>query len=165
MRNTKTIVAVASVAVLVFASVAFAEFGQGGKGHRMGRWAAVMNDLTPEQQKQATALKIEAMKKFEEFRSQMAKKRIELMELASKDTPDEQAIEKKRQELWSIQDAARNEHRAMGTKFRALLTPEQRKKLGPFGPGMGMGMGKKHGRGFGQGHHGHGGGLSGRSES
>jgi Spy/CpxP family protein refolding chaperone len=95
-------------------------------------------------------MRTEFMKKQEAVRSQMAQKRIELLELASKDKPDEQAIEKKRQEMWALQDQARDERRAMGTKFRALLTPEQRQKLGPVGMGMGFGRGAG-GCGFGAG--------------
>jgi len=35
----------------------------------------------------------------------------------------------------------------MSTKFRSLLTPEQRQKLGPLGPGAGMGCGGRFGAG------------------
>jgi Spy/CpxP family protein refolding chaperone len=148
MRNTKMMVAVATVAVLLMAAAVHAEPGKGGPGfgHGHGKWAAIMNELTPEQQTQMKALKIEGLKKHEEFRSQIAKKRIELMELASKDNPDEQVLVKKQQEIWALKDQARNDHRAMKLKFRALLTPEQRQKLGPLGFGMGMGRGMgKHG--------------------
>jgi len=155
--------ALASLGVLLMVSSVYA--GPGGMcfgggmcpnggmsfGRGMARWAAAL-DLTEAQQKQVQALRIEFMKKQEDLRSQMAKKRIELLEVASAGTVDEQTIEKKKQEIWALQDAARNERRAMGTKFRALLTPEQRQKLGPFGPGMGRGcMGKGFGQGSGQG--------------
>ena len=48
----------------------------------------------------------------------------------------------------------RNERRAMSTKFRSFLTPEQRQKLGTFGPdggGMGCGGGFGGGQGMGKG--------------
>jgi hypothetical protein len=84
---------------------------------------------------------------MEALRSEVAQKRIEMLDLASKDKPDEQAIEKKRQEIWALKDSMRNDRRAMGTKIRSLLTPEQKQKLGPF---AGIGM-DKGGMGFGGG--------------
>jgi len=165
MKSNKAIMAVAVMGILLMATAVHAEFGRGmgGPGHGQGKWAAVMKELTPEQQAQAKALKLEGLKKHEEFRSQIAKKRIELMELASADKPDEQTIVKKQQEIWALKDQARNERRAMGLKFRALLTPEQKQKFGFFGLGMGMGMGfGKHG--CMRGGHGPGGGMMGQSE-
>ena len=136
-----TVFAASMMALVVVVSAASAQqmgcrFGGAGKG------AAVWPDLTPEQQKQMTALRNEFFKKQETLRSDMAKKRIELMDLASKDKPDDQAIEKKRQEIWDMQDAMRSEQRSMSTKFRALLTPDQKQKLGAADPGVGgMGFG------------------------
>jgi Spy/CpxP family protein refolding chaperone len=117
----------------------------------MGPGGAVWGDLTKEQQKQVETLKLDLLKKTEPLRAQMSQKRIEMMELTSKDNPDEQAIEKKRQEIWDLQDTMRNERRAMSTKFRSVLTPEQRQKLGAFGPGAGMGGGFGGGQGMGRG--------------
>jgi Spy/CpxP family protein refolding chaperone len=127
MRFTKTTLLAALIAVLLMASGASAQMGccPGGAGKGAAAWA----DLTPDQQN-------------------LAKKRIELMELASKEKPDEQAIEKKRKEIWDLQDAMRNERRSMATKFRALLTPDQKQKLGPMGFGFG-GMGPGGFCGFG----------------
>jgi Spy/CpxP family protein refolding chaperone len=152
MKSTKTMVVLVSLGVLLMVCSVYAGpggmgFGHGG-GKGMGRWIEALN-LTPEQQKQVDALRLEFMKKGEDMRSQIARKRIEIMEMASGGKLDEQTLTKKKQELWTLQDAARNERRAMGTKFRALLTPEQREKIGPFGPGMG-------GKGFGKHFGGHG---------
>ena len=156
MKFSRVTVLAASMMVLLVASAASAQqmgccFGGGARG------SAIWGDLTSEQQKQVTELRNEFFKKQETLRSDMAKKRIEMMEMASKENPDEQAIEKKKQEIWSLQDAMRNEGRAMSTKFRALLTPEQKQKLGPGGPGFG-GMNLGGGRGFGGGGCGFGGG-------
>lgn len=134
MTFTRASVLAASMMVLLVASAASAQqMGccSGGAG------AAVSGDLTSEQQKQVTTLRNGFFKNQETLRSDMVKKRIELMELASKDNSDEQAIEKKKQEIWAVQDAMRSEARAMTTKFRALLTPEQKQKLGPGDPGFG----------------------------
>jgi Spy/CpxP family protein refolding chaperone len=158
MKSYRSMMVVVSLGVLLMVSSVYAGprgmgFGSGMcPGGGMGQWAATL-DLTPEQQKQAQALRIEFMKKQEELRSQIAKKRIELLETTTSGAADEPTIEKKKQEMWALQDAARNERRAMGTKFRAILTPEQRQKLGPFGPGMGGGcLGQGAGQGFGKRH-------------
>jgi Spy/CpxP family protein refolding chaperone len=158
MNGTKVLTAVVFVSVVLAASVAFA--GQGpGWCCGMGR-GQVMANLTPEQQKQVTALRLEFLKKTEPLGTQMRQKRIELMELAAKDKADEQTLEKKRQEIWDLQDKMRNERRAFQTKFRSLLTPEQKQQLGPgagmgFGPGGGCGFGRGGccgaGKGFGRG--------------
>ncbi len=136
MGVIRATVLAASITVLLVASAASAQqMGccSGGAGRNTSLWG----DLTSEQQKQVTALRNEFFKKQETLRSDMAKKRIEMMEMASKENPDEQAIDKKKQEIWALQDAMRNEGREMGTKFRALLTPEQRQKLAPDGLGFG----------------------------
>jgi len=134
------------LAVLLASTVVYAGGCCGGM--MGGQPAAVLQDMTKEQQKQVADLRTEFLKKQEQLRAEMGKKRIELMELAQKENPDEQAIEKKKQETWSLQDAMRNEARSFGTKFRALLTPEQRQKLGP---GTGMGCAGLGGPGFGRG--------------
>ncbi len=138
MKTRLSVAAVLLVLSLVISGTALA--ARGGCC-AAGEGPAVMNELTPEQKQQVLSLRTDFMKKQEAVRSEMAKKRIEMMELASKDKPDEQAIEKKRQEMWAVQDNMRNERRAMGTKFRAILTPEQRQKMAPIGTGMGMGFG------------------------
>lgn len=146
MKSRMFLIAAASVIVFAAVSVVQAQPGW-GPGHGKGRGAAIWNELSKDQQQQAAALRLEFLKKKEALRSEMGQKRIEMMELASKPNVDEQSLQKKREEIWALQDKMRNERRAMGTKFRSLLTPEQRQKLGPLGPGMGMGMG--HGRGAG----------------
>jgi len=150
MKSTKVMIPAALLVALFVAVTVYAGPGRGGGGG-MGPGGAVWGDLTKEQQKQVESLRLDVLKKTEPLRSQISQKRIEMMELSSKDNPDEQAIEKKRQEIWALQDAMRNERRAMSTKFRSLLTPEQRQKLGAFGPGAGMGCGAGFGGGQGMG--------------
>jgi Spy/CpxP family protein refolding chaperone len=156
MRFTRATVLTAALMVLLVASAASAQ-QMGCCSGGIGTGAAVWGDLTSEQQKQMSGLRNEFFKKQETLRSDMAKKRIEMMEMASKENPDELAIDKKKQEIWALQDSMRNEGRAMSTKLRALLTPEQKQKLGPGGPGFG-GMNPGTGRGFGGGGCGFGGG-------
>ncbi len=149
MRFIKASMLAASIMVLLVASAASAQ-QMGCCSGGAGRNTALWGDLSPEQQKQVTALRNEFFKKQETLRSDMAKKRIELMEMASKENTDEPAIDKKKQEIWTLQDAMRNQGRDMSTKFRALLTPEQRQKLGAGGIGFG-GMNPGGGCGFGGG--------------
>jgi Spy/CpxP family protein refolding chaperone len=156
MRFNRSTVLTAALMILLVASAASAQ-QMGCCSGGIGTGAAVWGDLTSEQQKQMSALRTEFFKKQETLRSEMAKKRIEMMEMASKENPDEQSIDKKKQEIWALQDSMRNEGRAMSTKLRALLTPEQKQKLGPGGPGFG-GMNPGTGRGFGGGGCGFGGG-------
>ena len=150
MKSTKVVIPVALLIALFMAVTVYAGPGRWG-GDGMGPGGAVWGDLTKEQQKQVESLRLDLLKKTEPLRAQMSQKRIEMMELTSKDNPDEQAIEKKRQEIWALQDSMRNERRAMSTKFRSLLTPEQRQKLGALGPGAGMGCGGRFGAGQGMG--------------
>jgi len=149
MKSTKVVIPVALLIALFLAVTVYAGPGRWGGG--MGPGGAVWGDLTKEQQKQVESFRLDLLKKTEPLRAQMSQKRIEMMELTSKDNPDEQAIEKKRQEIWALQDTMRNERRAMSTKFRSLLTPEQRQKLGASGPGGGMGCGGGFGGGQGMG--------------
>lgn len=138
--KTKVSVAIVSLLfVLSLSAVAFAARGGCCAGAGAGG-PAILDELSPEQKQQVLSLRTEFMKKQEAVRSQMAQKSIELMELASKDKADEQAIEEKRQEMWALQDTMRNERRAMSTKFRSLLTPEQRQKFGALGMGFGGGF-------------------------
>lgn len=159
MNCRKVLIAVVAVAAMMVTSVAYAGCCGAGGG-RGGGWgpgwgAALGSDLSKDQQKQAAALRLDFIKKVQPIRAEIEKKRIEMMELNAADKPDEQAIQKKREEIWALRDSMRNERRAMGTKFQALLTPEQRQKLGTAGGGFGGGGcpfgGGKGGRGFGPG--------------
>ena len=124
----------------------------GGGGWSRGRGAAAPA-LTAEQQKQADSIRLNFLKKTEGLRSEMRKKRIELMELQAKKSPDEKAIDQVRQEIWGLQDKMIKERRAMSRELDAVLPPGQRPGLGGFGPGFckfgGPGRGRGFGRGFG----------------
>jgi zinc resistance-associated protein len=159
MSGTKVMVTVVSVLFLAVAVTAYAGPGWGcgggwcGGGFGPGPSRA---KLTPDQQKKADALRLDFFKKTEPLRSEMFQKRLELRELLTKDNPDEQAVQKKREEIWALQDKMVTARRAMGTKMRGLLTPEQRTKIGPLGPG-GFGRGGCWAAGYGRGGRGRGG--------
>jgi Spy/CpxP family protein refolding chaperone len=135
----KAMIPAVAVLILALAVPLHAEQASSSEPRGKGYAAAILGDLTPEQQKQTSALRLEFLKKQEALRAQMGTKRIELLELAGKEPVDEQALAKKRQEIWALQDQMRNERRELSTKLRAVLTPDQRQKVGPFGPGLGMG--------------------------
>jgi Spy/CpxP family protein refolding chaperone len=144
----RILVGVTCVLITVAVSAAY---GQTGCCAVQGNCPMIAGQLTPDQQKQLTELRIDFLKKQEAVRAELSKKRIELLEMASKQNSDEDAIEKKRQEIWSLQDSLRNESRQLSAKFRSMLTPEQKQKMGPMGLGMGAGGGRFNGSGMGMG--------------
>lgn len=161
MRNSKMIVGLVGAMTLMAVSTVFA-FGPCGAGCGFGQGMgkcpilASVDTLTKEQKDQISTLRTEFLRKQVMLRSQVAQKRIDLMELANKSPQDETAIQKKKEEIWAIKDELRNDRRAFGTKIRSLLTPEQREKIGVWmgrgagpcgagGCGMGMGMGGMRG--------------------
>ncbi len=155
MSFSKTIVGLVAMIAFLGATTAFAwgpggGCGMGGGMGGCGNCPAMGNlQLTAEQKDQMNVMRTEFLKKQEALRAESAQKKIEMMELASKKPADEGALTKKREEIWAIQDRMRAETRTMGTKFRSILTPEQKEKLGPGGFGCGVGGGC--GKGFGGG--------------
>ena len=152
MSATKVMVAVASVLGLAAAATVYAGPGWGCRGGWGGGFGPGTSraDLSAEQQKKAEALELDSLKQTEPLRAEMGKKRIEMRDLLSKENPDEQAVQKKREEIWALQDKMIAARRALATKLRSVLTPEQRSKIGPFGPG-GFGRGGYRGAGPGYG--------------
>jgi Spy/CpxP family protein refolding chaperone len=153
MKLSKVTVLAAISLVLLVTSVLYAgPGGLGGGPGGMGNGGAFWGNLSKEQKAQMNSLRLDFLKKQEPLREQMAKKRIELMEMTSKDKSDEGAIQKKKEEIWALQDQMRNERRAMSTNIRAMLTPEQRAEFGAMGPGAGCPMGMRGGMGGGRGY-------------
>jgi len=111
-------------------------------GPGMGSRVAMWGNLSPEQEKQVSAIRIASFKRQEQLRAEVGKKRIELMELAGKTNSGKLAIESKRQEIWALQDKARVERRTAGTRMRAILKADQGKQVGTFDQGMGPGYGR-----------------------
>ncbi len=154
MSFTKTIVGLVAVMAMLSATTVFA-WGPGGgcgacpmAGGGQGACPALGNlQLTDQQKDQISAMRTEFLKKQEALRAEKAQKRIEMLELSSKKPLDEAALEKKRQDIWAIQDKMTAEGRTMATKFRSVLTPEQKEKVGAGG--FGSGPGGCGGKGFG----------------
>ncbi|MFC1835078.1 Spy/CpxP family protein refolding chaperone, partial [Thermodesulfobacteriota bacterium] len=137
----RLIVVIACMAVLT-ASIGIANAGCCGGGG----WGPSQSGLTDQQRKDVDSLRLEFLKKTQDIRAEMGKKRLELMELAQKETIDRSAIEKKQDEIWALRDKMRTERRAMRKGIRSLLTPEQLKQRA-----LRKGFGKGFGRGFGRG--------------
>jgi Spy/CpxP family protein refolding chaperone len=94
-----------------------------------------VTSLTPDQQKKVDDLRIEFIKKTEGLRTQISKKRLELMELSGKSSPDQKALDKAEQELWTLQDALRAEYRTYDAKLAKIVPSEQRRGFGYGGFG------------------------------
>jgi len=167
MKKTSVMAVALTMVCLLVVPTLWAGQGGRGFGHGPGNFGAVLKDLSPEQQAQINTLRIDFMKKQLPLRTQMGQKRIEIAELTAAGKVDEATLQKKREEMWAIQDAMVKERRQFGTQLRAVLTPEQREKLGPFGGGMGGGFGCGFdgcGRGGKGGRGGHGGPMFGRAD-
>jgi Spy/CpxP family protein refolding chaperone len=91
--------------------------------------------LTPDQQKKVDDLRIEFIKKTEGLRTQISKKRLELMELSGKSSPDQKALDKAEQELWALQDTLRAEYRTYDAKMAKIVPSERRRGFGYGGFG------------------------------
>ncbi len=152
MKQVKMMVPLASLIIVLLTVTAYAEPFPACCAQGTG----LLGSLSKDQVKQARDMQIEGLKKMEPLTAELSKKRLEIMELTAKDKYDDQAVQKKREELWAVQDKIRAERRALGTKIRGLLTDEQKKSISSFdsgvggdlrgGPGCGMGRG-----GFGRG--------------
>jgi Spy/CpxP family protein refolding chaperone len=143
MKSARILGPLTLVLMVVFAASAYAQGCCGGG--RFGGLGPATAKLTAEQRKQVDSIRLDFLKKTEDIRSQMRKKRIELMELRTKATPDENAVDQVRQEIWALQDRMIKERREMSRAVDKLLTPEQRRSFSRFGRG---GMGR-FGRGGG----------------
>jgi Spy/CpxP family protein refolding chaperone len=145
MKSVIKIVVLSSLMIVFLAAGAYA--GPGGRCCMQGGGA--LSSLNADQLKKAKEIQIETLRKIQPLSAEKSKKRLEIMELASKEKYDDAAVQKKQDELWAIQDKIRAESREMGQKIRSLLTDEQKKTLCPLDTGVGCGM--RGGSGFGMG--------------
>lgn len=159
MKLARVAVAVFSMALLVGVASAYAQApccggGPGGWGAGpAGKGAAWKGfDLSADQQKQFKQLRLDFLKKTEPLRTELSKKRLEMMELNASDKYDDAAAQKTINEMRALRDKMRVERRAFKDKMRTILTPEQRQKMG--GSFLGRGGcpgGGRGGCGFGPG--------------
>jgi Spy/CpxP family protein refolding chaperone len=131
MKSAKLISLLSVIMVVAFVATAGAQCWRGnggfaGKGGPMAK-------LTPEQRQKVQSLRLEFLKKTEPIRSEMRKKRIEMMELQAQAKPDPKAVDRVRQEMWNLQDKMIKERREMARSLDGIIPPGQRGGFGRFG--------------------------------
>lgn len=159
MRVRPVAGALTVLVVVVAFSVADLSWAKGryGRHGKTPSIALIWSDLSADQKKQVDQIKLGYLKKTLDLKAQKRKLKVEMLEPALADSPDEQALEKKRDELWALKDKIRAHKRDAKKQLRKILTPEQRKEVGPFGPKLGRGFGFgtwRSGRGEGKGERG-----------
>lgn len=109
-------------------------------------------NLTAEQQTKITALRTAHLKKMQNYRLQMAQKRVELQTLRVADKPDMNAINKTIDEISVIRTQMMKDREKHRQDVRNLLDQDQKVYFDSFNRGracMGYGMGRGFGRGGG----------------
>ncbi|HOP85283.1 MAG TPA: Spy/CpxP family protein refolding chaperone [Syntrophorhabdaceae bacterium] len=118
-----------------------------GHGHAYG----FLNlNLSKEQQDKMWQLKERFRSETERLRYETFQKRQELKRLYADPTVDKATLLSKEKELNALNQALQDKKVQLRLEQRAILTPEQLKKLGEtgFGRGMGFGVAGFKGRGF-----------------
>ncbi len=115
---------------------------------RGGGWGCMNANVTPEQSAQLFDLRQQFMNDTARLRKQMMVKRAELAALWRSETPDQNQIQAKQQEV----NALRDQFQAKRTAFRLQnqqLCPQAGMGMGRGGGrGMAMGQGGGQGRGY-----------------
>jgi len=134
-KYKQTVAYLAVVAILFLGSAAYAQpFGdaqEGAAGYKQGRMKNHIKDLelTPEQQEQLKAQRIEQMKKGKELRNKLRAKRKALREELEKEDVDKSKIYGLVAEIKTIL-GNQVEQRVEGIlSTKEILTPEQFEKL------------------------------------
>jgi Spy/CpxP family protein refolding chaperone len=146
------------VALLVTASLAFAQwpgYGRGygyGVGPYYGRcWYASNLNLTPEQTGKLTSLQQSFLNETLPIRNELAAKVLELRTLMAQPSANAQKISAKQQEIFALQQKLQEKSLANQADARNILTPPQLSMLPP-GCGLGFAAGMGYGAGFGGGY-------------
>jgi Spy/CpxP family protein refolding chaperone len=132
LRKTWTIVSLLAVLVLGLGAADSAWARGGG-------WGCMNANLTPEQSTQLFDLKQQFMNDTAGLRKQMMVKRTELAALWRSETPDQNQIQAKQQEVNALRDQLQGKRTAFRLQAQKIC------------PQAGMGMGRGAGRGMGQG--------------
>ena len=86
-------------------------------------------DLTPEQLTRFKSDRDEFRSHLQALEQKIKKKQLDLIEILSIDTPDQQAIESKQKEIQELQTAAQNRVIAHFLQESKLLNPKQRNRF------------------------------------
>jgi Spy/CpxP family protein refolding chaperone len=112
----------------------------------MGMRALAQLDLTPEQRDRITELHERQARKAIQARADLETARLDMRKLMRADTPDRRALDTQIDRIAGLEAGLRKDRVATLLDVRALLTPDQRKKLetmrdGAWGRGPGWGGG------------------------
>jgi len=129
MTLRRVIVPLALVVVVLGTPLAFA-------GQADDEWARVENRLrnvalTDKQKAELDALKSEFLKKRQEILEHAKEAKWELDYIFSEEPFGKEEAAEEQEELRAMREQWRNERQSVGAKIWAMLTPEQRAKLGP----------------------------------
>ena len=129
------------VAVVLAATGVNAAPSGSGSGSGAGTCEALWDKLSPDQRSQAISVCAGLHSQVDFIRGAIGQKKIELLQLLSKPTPDDSAIQVKRQEIRLLLDKIKDERKATEARVRALIIYGQRKPMGPFETGTMPGLG------------------------
>jgi zinc resistance-associated protein len=124
---------------LVLVAVLGLSLGAADPAWARGGWGFMNANVTPEQSAQLFDLKQQFRNDTAELRKQMMIKRTEMAALWQSETPDQNQIRVKQQELNALRDQLQAKRTALRLKAQKIC------------PEAGMGMGRGAGRGMGKG--------------
>ncbi len=99
------------------------EMGHGKGMHGPSCW---METMTEEQKAKAAKMRLEFKKVKYLLKAQMKVKKVELATLVTQDSPDQNAIDKKIEEILKLKREKMQKKYALKVAMRNMLTPEQR---------------------------------------
>ena len=140
MQKSRNMILVFSILMLALNAPALAQMGHmkegdhsskprhekmdHGKGmHDASCW---METLTDEQKAKAAKMRLELKKVKSLLKAQITVKRVELATLVTQDNPDNNAIDKKIDEILELKREKMRKKNAFKVAMRSMLTPEQR---------------------------------------
>ncbi len=116
--------------------------GAPGFGPGMGRGFAKKLQLTADQEQKLLAIRQEFQKDTQSIRFDLEKKQLELGQLWGQNPLSQTALENKQKEITGLRVQLVTKQRAMLEKLKAVLTPEQLKKMEGFRAKAEQRMGK-----------------------
>ena len=125
------------------------QHGKEGMMEGMGKGdkdMAFIKDLTPEQQKQISTLKLNLIKDRMALQNLIDEKKAHLKTISTGDNVDMAAVNKTVEELFALKGEMVKKHIAFQQEVRKLLTPEQR-VIFDIHAGKGHGRGERMGEG------------------
>jgi Spy/CpxP family protein refolding chaperone len=132
--NSRTALAIgAAMVIMFFAPVAHAYHGWGHGSQEQVCPRFYWDELNSEQRKQMQLLSLDYFTQRETTLSEIRKLKLEVKKMAAESsTYDEAAVEKKMKGYSQLKDNLRKQRGELATKFRSLLTVEQKAKIGPY---------------------------------